>query len=164
VKSGTPEYKMLGRAKQRAISKGMEFNIELSDIIVPERCPILDIPIKQNSGKPGAYRDSHSLDRIDNKLGYIKGNIQVISQLANAMKGSADTKDLVKFANWVLSTYNEDGTLKEELKLDHSVITAVKSKRIKYDHEEVLKYPIKAAMLKFGISKGYYNMIKKKSL
>lgn len=105
VKSQTPEWKMHQRAKQRARQKGLEFNISVEDIIIPDRCPVLGIEINMNSGKSGAYRNSPSLDRIDNSKGYVKGNIQVLSQLANAMKAHATEEELVKFAQWVLSNY-----------------------------------------------------------
>jgi len=83
----------------------MEFNLELSDILIPEKCPILDINMNVNSGRSGAYRNSPSLDRIDNDKGYIKGNVWVISQLANAMKSNASKRDLIAFSEWVLSRY-----------------------------------------------------------
>lgn len=105
VKSQTPEWKMHQRAKQRCRSSKLEFDIEVADIDIPARCPILDIELNMNSGKSGAYRNSPSLDRIDNNKGYTKDNIWVISQLANAMKGSATEEQLILFAKWVISSY-----------------------------------------------------------
>lgn len=105
VKGMPPEWKMLQRAKQRAKFSGIEFNIELSDICIPNVCPILGIPLVVNKGKSGAFKDSPSLDRKDNSLGYVKGNVWVISQLANQMKGAASIEDLQKFALWVLSQF-----------------------------------------------------------
>lgn len=105
VKSMTPSFKMHQRAKQRAKKSGIDFNIEVSDIVVPDECPILGIKINVNSGKPGAYRNSPSLDRIDNNKGYIKGNIAVVSQLANAMKCHASKEELLAFARWVNKEY-----------------------------------------------------------
>lgn len=87
VKSLRPEWKMHQRAKQRCKFSGREFDLQVSDIVIPDVCPILGIPLNMNSGKSGAYKNSPSLDRIDNNKGYIKDNIHVISQLANAMKG-----------------------------------------------------------------------------
>lgn len=104
VKSMTPEWKMHQRAKQRAKFSGIEFNIELSDITIPDVCPILGIPLNMNSGKSGAYKNSPSLDRRDNDKGYVKGNVWVISQLANAMKGAASNSELKKFADWINSS------------------------------------------------------------
>lgn len=103
VKSLSPEWRMHQRAKSRCKQSNREFNIDVSDIVIPDVCPILGIELNMNSGKSGAYRNSPSLDRIDNSRGYTKDNIQVISQLANAMKCHATDKELRMFATWVLS-------------------------------------------------------------
>lgn len=105
VKSLSPEWKMHQRAKQRAKERGMEFDISVDDLVIPDTCPVLGIPLKQNSGRSGAYKNSYSLDRIDNSNGYVKGNVQVISQLANAMKGAASITELQQFADWINRTY-----------------------------------------------------------
>ena len=39
------DKRMLSSSKERAKKKGIEFNIELSDIIIPDYCPILEIPL-----------------------------------------------------------------------------------------------------------------------
>ena len=101
VKSKQPEWKMHQRAKQRAKSSGIEFTLEVSDIVIPTLCPILGIPIFCHTGRPGGEKNSPSLDRIDNSKGYTKDNIQIISHLANVMKASATTDELIKFADWV---------------------------------------------------------------
>ena len=102
------EKVMLACAKNRAKKKGFEFNIEEVDIIMPSTCPILDIPIfkELNIGeRKGPTGNSPSLDRINNAKGYIKGNIQVISHKANTMKANATPEELIKFAKWILKTY-----------------------------------------------------------
>lgn len=103
VKSLRPEWKMHQRAKQRCKETGREFTIEVSDIVIPDICPVLGIKLNMNSGRSGAYRNSPSLDRINNNKGYTKDNIQVISQLANVMKCHATNKELHKFAQWVIA-------------------------------------------------------------
>jgi hypothetical protein len=81
-----PEKRMLARAKYRAKQKGLEFNIDISDINIPEVCPVMGIPLVVKSGVPGPAKNSPSLDRIDNSKGYIKGNVRVISAAANTQK------------------------------------------------------------------------------
>lgn len=105
VKSHTPEWRMWQRAKQRCKENGREFALVCADIVIPDVCPILGIPINMNSGRSGAYKNSPSLDRIDNDRGYTVDNIQVISQKANAMKQSATVEELKLFAKWVTDTY-----------------------------------------------------------
>lgn len=98
------EYHMYTRAKDRAKKSDIDFDIELSDIIVPEICPYLKIPLFKGDGKQ--TDNSPSLDRIDIKKGYVKENVQVISNKANAMKYSATLEELVTFAKAVLEMYD----------------------------------------------------------
>jgi hypothetical protein len=43
-----------------------------------------------------------SIIDFDPKKGYVRGNIQVISMLANCMKRNATPSQLKQFARWVL--------------------------------------------------------------
>ena len=79
-------------ARKRALQKGLEFNIELRDIHIPKKCPILKVPLICST------RYSPSIDRIYPDKGYVKGNIAVISTLANSMKANATPKELLIFA------------------------------------------------------------------
>jgi len=79
-------------AKKRAIDKGLEFSIEVRDIHIPEKCPILKTYLVCST------RYSPSIDRIYPNKGYVKGNIAVISTLANSMKANATPKELLIFA------------------------------------------------------------------
>ena len=92
---------LLEAAQNRARTKSLPIDITIDDIIVPDICPVLMIPLhKSITGK--ANPDSPSLDRIIPELGYVKGNIQVISNKANSMKNNATTEELIKFAKWIL--------------------------------------------------------------
>ena len=93
---------ILKNAKSRASKKGLDFNLTEDDIILPEKCPILNIPLSKDSRRYG-----YSLDKIDPKGGYTKNNIWVISQLANAMKWDSTPEERLAFANWVLSSEKE---------------------------------------------------------
>lgn len=91
-----PVTYLLRRARARAKEKGLEFDLEPKDIAIPERCPVLGIPLKhagweQRDGSP-------SLDRIDNKKGYVKGNVVVVSFRANHIKTDATVDELVSTA------------------------------------------------------------------
>lgn len=96
---------MWRRAKNRSTQCNIPFGIDVEDIIIPDRCPILAIPLKENKGKSGAYKDSPSLDKIVPELGYVKGNIQVISQMANQMKFNATPQELLTFAKYITTRY-----------------------------------------------------------
>lgn len=87
-----PRLVMFESARWRARKLGVPFNIDVEDIIVPERCPIMDIPLVRGRGKSG--KSSPSLDRIIPEKGYIKGNVWVISLRANLLKSNATLDQL----------------------------------------------------------------------
>ena len=89
-----PEYFLWKAAKRRAKTKGLDFDIEVSDIIIPQLCPLLNIPIIHQTGKGCRSPHSPSLDRIKNHLGYVKGNILVVSWRANFLKSDATIEEL----------------------------------------------------------------------
>ena len=96
--------RLLNTCKHSSTKRGLEFNLELSDIIIPDICPFLGLPISNELGK-GRQKTNASIDRIDTSLGYIKGNVRVCSDLANRMKSNATQEELVAFAKGVLSIY-----------------------------------------------------------
>lgn len=102
------EIILLGQARYRAKRKGIEFNLDPSDIKIPKNCPVLKIPLTKGGSNGGPRGGSPSLDRINNKKGYIKGNVQVISHRANTMKHCATNKELLLFASWVKKIYGRN--------------------------------------------------------
>lgn len=97
------------RAKNNAKNRNLDFDLEVEDIIIPEKCPYLEIPLVNNVGKNNrGLADSYSIDRIDSKKGYVKGNVQIISWLANAMKNNASIEQLVIFAKNVLKLHDKN--------------------------------------------------------
>ena len=92
----TPEYLMWARAKYRARRSNLPFCIEPSDITIPVRCPLFGILLRHNHGHYGRYDDSPSLDRMIPGKGYVKGNIRVISNKANRLRGDGDIDELRK--------------------------------------------------------------------
>lgn len=102
VKTEDVQFRMYRRAKSRAKEKSLPFNIVPSDIVIPEVCPVFGYPLIVHT-QSGGWNDSPSLDRIIPELGYVKGNIQVISGLANRMKANASPRELEMFANWILN-------------------------------------------------------------
>ena len=86
-------------AKKRARDKSLDFDIEVSDIIIPQFCPLLHIPIIHKTGMGKPRTSSPSLDRLDNSLGYIKGNILVMSYRANILKRDAEFQEMQRLVN-----------------------------------------------------------------
>jgi hypothetical protein len=90
------ELKILQRAKSRANKKGLAFNLELTDIVLPEVCPVLGVPFNKNSTD---Y--TYSIDRLVPSLGYTKGNIMIISNKANRIKSDACAEEIALVLEYV---------------------------------------------------------------
>jgi hypothetical protein len=91
---------LLALAKQRAKQNGTPFKITEEDIKIPKRCPALGITLKQGTGKR-RLNSSPTLDRVNPSLGYVPGNVIVISYLANAIKSNADHWQIARVADWL---------------------------------------------------------------
>lgn len=74
-------------ARARAKKSGILFTIKLANLVVPDKCPILGIPLFFGIGK--CSENSPSLDQIVPGAGYTPNNIQIISHKANTMKSNA---------------------------------------------------------------------------
>ena len=100
------QYKvtMLRKARNRASKRNIYFNLELDDITIGERCPILDTPFKVGSDN---WQTSPSLDRIDNRRGYEKGNVIVVCAMANSIKNQATPSQIKKVADFYEKLYEE---------------------------------------------------------
>ena len=95
------KYRMIASAKKRAKKADVDFNIAFSDIVIPDKCPVLGIKISMSNTK--IRDDSPTLDRIIPQLGYVKGNIAVISCRANKIKTDADHREIRMVADWLES-------------------------------------------------------------
>lgn len=103
--------KVWRQARGRAKRKGIKFEISVSDIVIPEKCPLLEVELVR--GTKGDYSQTHSLDRIISSKGYEKGNTQVLSMKANSMKNSATLDELLIFSkNIILQNKNHPIALK----------------------------------------------------
>ena len=85
-------------AKKRCKVKNIPFNLMSSDIIIPEFCPVLGIRLERGIGV--TTNNSPSLDRIHPDLGYIKGNVIIVSQLANQIKSNATSRQIRQVADF----------------------------------------------------------------
>lgn len=101
-----PAQAMLYSTRQSARMAGIPHTLTLADIVVPDKCPILGIPLA--NGAKAACDSSPSLDRIDPSKGYVPGNVQVISYKANTMKSNATPSELRAFAEWILRAHPRD--------------------------------------------------------
>jgi len=98
-RAARPEYYMLKSARRRARKGGYACTITAADIIIPEFCPLLGIKLARRVGRNGAAPSSPTLDKIIPELGYVPGNVWVISHRANSIKRDATIAELRAIAN-----------------------------------------------------------------
>lgn len=98
LKSNLPYY-IWKHLKNRSKLRNIEFDLDFSDIIVPEICPVLGIPLFL--GTKNQHDNSPSVDRLDPLKGYVKGNINIISEKANRIKSNASAEEIRKVADWL---------------------------------------------------------------
>lgn len=84
----------LAKIKSKCKKHNIPFNLTIEDFVIPEYCPVLNIKLNCNHGHSGFFSDSPSIDRIIPELGYIKGNIRIISNRANLLKNNATIEEL----------------------------------------------------------------------
>jgi len=87
-----PERHLLMRARARALAGGLPFDLELADIVIPSVCPLLGMELRTEPGPLVPH--APTLDRIRPELGYVRGNVWVVSARANLIKQDATWQEL----------------------------------------------------------------------
>jgi len=96
-------------ARTRSGKKDIPFDLSVAHLreIAPLICPVLGVELIYTGDGGRGNPHTASLDRIEPEKGYVKGNVQIVSQMANMMKSSASENELRKFATWIIETYGE---------------------------------------------------------
>lgn len=85
--------------KSNCVRTGYEWTVEFGDFIWPDTCPILGLPLDYFAET--IQENSPSFDRIDNDVGYVKGNVQIISWRANRIKNNGTAKEHRQIADFL---------------------------------------------------------------
>lgn len=80
--------RMLVKIRCRCKKHGIPFSITVEDLQVPDVCPVLGTPFVFGSGEKYRGDANPSVDRLRPELGYVKGNVKVISWRANHLKNN----------------------------------------------------------------------------
>lgn len=107
-KARYPARALIVSRRSEARKQGIEFTITEEDVIIPDVCPVLGIPLKVNVSGGGPSYNAPSLDRIDNTKGYIPGNVVVVSWRANTLKKDASIKELINLADFYKQYLTEE--------------------------------------------------------
>lgn len=85
---------LLRLARWRAKKSGLPFALTEDDLFIPTKCPVL------GRGFFSAPGMSPSLDRVRPALGYVPGNVIVVSVIANTIRSNARPADILRVAHF----------------------------------------------------------------
>jgi hypothetical protein len=92
-------------AKARAKKYDVPYDLKPSDVKIPSICPVIGIPL--SPGINQLHDGSPTLDRIVPNMGYVPGNVAVISHKANRMKNNNGTlEELKAVVRWMEAMIN----------------------------------------------------------
>ena len=87
---------------------GVPFSLTPEDIVIPEKCPVLDIPLEFSKDRK-RKDNTPSVDRLVPELGYVPENIRVISWKANALKNDMSLEECKKMYEFFSQAEREQG-------------------------------------------------------
>lgn len=86
--------------RKGAAAQKKEFNIRYDEVEWNDFCPVLNIKLNWLSeGRP--QDNTPSFDRTDSDLGYVSGNVVVMSWRANKLKNNATREELIALADYI---------------------------------------------------------------
>ncbi len=110
-RSNHPEAYMISRVRSRARKEGLPFNLEPADIHIPEYCPVFpELKLEFSVGRGIRPDNIPTLDRVIPALGYVKGNVAVISMRANRLKSDASAEELQRIVDWIKDVTKNSGS------------------------------------------------------
>lgn len=129
---------MYKAALQRARRDKIPFDIDIEYLksIKTDRCPIFDMELSW--GKIGEghtnTKNAPSLDKIKPEYGYIKGNVCIISNLANKIKQDVGYKELYKIADWL---HEKEKEVEKNVRLEQLASIPKKSRKSGKDNSQL---------------------------
>lgn len=112
------KQRLVYSARQRARKLSIECSVSFTDFEIADVCPLRRVPFEVGSGQHSD--NSPTLDRKDPRLGYIKGNVWVISHKANRLKGNFTPDELKTFCenalalDWVTWTSDDENASRKK--------------------------------------------------
>lgn len=92
-------YRMWEGSKYRSKRDGIPWDLQLSDIVIPEYCPVFGVKLNTEPGQ--SINNAPSIDKLIPALGYVKNNIRIISYRANSIKKSCTLEELKALTLWL---------------------------------------------------------------
>lgn len=92
---------ILSNIRTRARRLGVAFNLTADDLVCPATCPVLGVKMERSLNPKGGITDfSPTVDRLVPELGYVRGNVIMVSHKANRIKNNASVEELQAVADF----------------------------------------------------------------
>lgn len=92
------------RKKANATRIGWDWTVQFGELEWPTHCPVLGMELDYFS--EFVKENSPSFDRIDSGLGYVKGNVRIMSWRANRIKNNGTAEEHRKIADYLDKMHN----------------------------------------------------------
>ena len=89
----------LEKLKIRARKFGVPFDLVAADIAIPTHCPVLGLALR-GFGE-GRAENAPEFDRLVPALGYVRGNVAIISRRANRIKNDGTLEEHERIVEWM---------------------------------------------------------------
>jgi len=97
-----PKRYIWTRTRVRARAESIPFSITEADFDIPEYCPVFPwLKLEFSNGRSTRPDNIPTLDKIVPSLGYVPGNVAIISMRANRLKSDATAGELQAILDWV---------------------------------------------------------------
>jgi hypothetical protein len=118
AKERDPIGYLLDHARKRAAKLRVPFDLKREDLVMPPFCPVLGADFEWGRGQMG-WRNlwAPSLDRIKPQLGYVSGNVTIISNRANHLKSNGTIAEFECVLEYMKRVGANKNRLEQELPL-----------------------------------------------
>jgi len=100
-KKNDPFEAALGARKRAAKLNNLPFNITVDEIHKPTHCPVFGIELCYERNSNGRKPNKAVIDKFIPDLGYVPGNVFVISSKANSLKSNGSIDEIEKLLEWM---------------------------------------------------------------
>ena len=102
-------YHWANSIKTRSKAKGIPCDIDADYLIsiMPTHCPVLGVKLEHRTNNKANEPNSPQVDRIVPELGYVRGNVQIISRRANGIKSDASIEEIKMVVKFLESRDND---------------------------------------------------------
>lgn len=91
------------KERSRKLNIPCDIDAEWLEQNMPTHCPVLGIELLRRTSRGDNSPAAPTVDRLIPSVGYVRGNMHIISRRANNVKSDASAAEILRVAQWVQS-------------------------------------------------------------